>query len=158
MGVMNRIIRSDDKFFEVVFLGLVDVGSGFCLFGGEDLVPFSGSALLDLPLQLLEGFTLGVAFGDDGEASEPELGLVLDQVLLVIVAEAEAGGTVTSEGSPEPVEHYVLGLPVVLGGNGFAEILLRHVGLPLVVHVQQQLTASQQLVDSQSPGLDGDRH
>ena len=83
------LIRSDDKFFEVFFLGTFDICSGLGFFGSQNFVPFSCSALFDLAFQLLEGFTLGVALGDDTNATESVDRLVLDQVLLVVIRKAE---------------------------------------------------------------------
>lgn len=77
---------------------------------------------------------------------------------MVFIGEAEPRGPVPSEGSLEAEQHNVLGLPFVLVGNQFLKILLRHVGLSLVVHVKQQLPTGEQLVDSQSSGLDRDGH
>ena len=78
--------------------------------------------------------------------------------MLVVVGEREASGAVASEGSPETKEDDVLGLPVILGSDELPEILLRDVWLTLVVDVQQQLLAGQQLVDTQPAGFDGDGH
>ena len=39
-----------DDFLKIFLFGLLDVGSGFGLPGGEDFSPFSTSGLLDLPL------------------------------------------------------------------------------------------------------------
>lgn len=77
---------------------------------------------------------------------------------MVIVGECESGGPVTSEGSSETKENDVLGLPVVLGSDELTQVLLGNVGLALVVDVEEQLLAGQQLVHSQSAGFDGDGH
>ena len=47
---------------------------------------------------------------------------------------------------------------MVLGSNELTQVLLGNVGLALVVDVEEQLLAGQQLVDSESAGFDGDGH
>ena len=86
---LNWIIQSYDKLFEVFFLGTLDICSSLGFFGSEDFVSLPSSALFDLAFQLLEGFTLGVALGDDTNATESVDRLVLDQVLLVVIRKAE---------------------------------------------------------------------
>lgn len=152
------IIQSDDELLEVFLLVALDVGPGLGSSRGQDFVPLSGSALLDLALDLLEGFSLGVLLAQDAESAEPVDGLVLDKVLLVVVGQAEAGGAVSSEGSLEAEEDNVFELPVVLVGDEFLEVLLGDVGLSLVVDVQEQFLPGEHLVHPQPSGLDCDSH
>ena len=85
-------------------------------------------------------------------------GFILHQVLLVIISEAEAGRSVSTEGSLESVKNNVLGFPVILVGDKFAEVFLRDVGLALMEDVEDEFLSGQQFVDSKSSGFDGDSH
>ena len=87
--------------------------------------------------------------------SQSEVWFVLDQVLLVVISEAESSGSVTSESSSESVEDDILGIPSVFVGDENSEISLRDVWFSFMVNIQKQLFSGQQLVDSESSGLDG---
>ena len=135
-NILSYVIQSGDELLEVFFFGTLKISLGLDLSSGEHFSLLSTSGLLDLAFEFLLGLTLGVPLGEDGQATKTVDGLILDQVLLIVVGEGEAGGAVTSEGSPEAEEHYVLGLPVVLGSDKLPQVLLGNVGLALVVDVQ----------------------
>jgi len=137
------IIQSDNEFFKIIFLGLLDISPGLGFFGGKDFVLLTSSTLLDLSLDLLESFTLGIPLSHNAESSETVDGLILHQVLLVIVGQAESRRSVSSEGSFESEQNDVLGLPVVLVSDQLSQVLLRYVGLSLVVHVKEQFLPCQ---------------
>lgn len=134
---LNMIIQSEDEFLEVVFFSFFDIVFGLYFSGGQNFSLLSSPRFFDLSFELFLGFTLGVALGEDGGSAETVGGLVFDEVLLAVVAQAEPAGSVSTEGSLESEQHDVFGFPVVFVGDQIAKLLLRHVGLALVVHVQQ---------------------
>ena len=74
----------------------------------------------------------------------------LNLVLLVIISKDETSGSVSTEGSLESVKNNVLGFPVILVGDLFAEVFLRDVGLALMEDVEDEFLSGQQFVDSKT--------
>jgi hypothetical protein len=109
--------------------------------GSQHFTFFSSSGLLDFAFELFLGLTFGVALGEDGCSAEAVDGFVFHEVLGAVVAEAEAGGAVTSEGGFEAEEDDVLAVPSVFVGNQLAEIFLGDVGFAFVVDVEEEFLA-----------------
>ena len=151
-------IQSHDQLLKILLLSLLNVVLRLHLPSSQHLPLLSTTRLLYLPLQLLLSLTLRVLLGQHRQSSETVVGLILDQVLLVIVAQTETSGSVTSEGSSESEEDKVLDVPLVFVGDEFLEILLGDVGFAFVVDVEEKFLSGEEFVDSESPGFDGDGH
>ena len=152
---MDWIYRSSDDFFEEFFLGLSDVGFGFDFSGSKNFNLFGTSGFFNFSFKLFLGFSLWISLREDGQLSQSEVWLVLHQVLLVVISEAESWWSVTTESGSESVEDKVLGIPSVLGGDEGSEISSGDVGFSFMVNIQEQLFSGQQLVDSELSGFNG---
>ncbi len=152
---MDWIYKSSDDFLEVFFLVFSDIGLGFDFSGGKDFNLFGTSGFFNFSFKLFLGFSLGISLGEDGQLSQSEVWLVLDQVLLVVVGKAESWWSVTTESGSESVEDEVFWVPSVLGGDEGSEISSGDVGFSFMVNIQEQLFSGQQLVDSELSGFDG---
>jgi hypothetical protein len=128
---------SCDDLFEVFFFGLSDIGFGLNFSGCQHFDFFGASWFLDFSLQLLLWLSLWISLWQNWELSQSEVGLVLDQVWLVVISQTETWWSVASEGSSESVEDEVLGVPSVLGGDEGSEISSWDVGFTFVVDVEK---------------------
>lgn len=86
------------------------------------------------------------------------VGLILHQTLLVVIGQTETDRSVTSEGSSESIEDDVLKIPFEFSGDKLLEICLRDISLALMEHFNNQLFSSEELIDSQFSGSNGDGH
>ena len=76
-----------DDLLEIIFLALLDVGTGLGLSSGEDFSTFSSSRFLDLSLQLFFWLSLGVPLGEDSLTPQPVVGLVFHESLVTVVCQ-----------------------------------------------------------------------
>lgn len=139
-------------------LSLVNISSFLTLFSSQHFTFLSTSGFLYLSLQLLVHLSLGVSLVEDADSSQPEVRLVLHQVLLIIVNQSESSRSVSTEGSSESVKDDIFGFVVVLSAEQLLEVFLGDVGFSFVIDIEDKFSSGEKLVNSNPSGFNGYGH
>lgn len=133
----QRSQSNSDELFKVIFLGFSDIAFRFDFSSSQYFSLFGTSWFLNLSFKLLFRLSLWISLGKNGQLSESEVWLILDQVLLVIISQNKSGWSVTTESGSESEKNEIFRIPSVFGWNQSLEISLRYVWFTFVINVQQ---------------------